>query len=300
LRQNRIQNQVNQAFFKLNSTPIQIGWGFGTLFFEQSRFGVGMRKVVASVILAAIIAGAITLLMAWKEDPVAHINQIIEWVLLWIRDENNRNLLTAITTIAGIIGWSWAVISWLWGRDTATRLELLHLENSGLHRRLEFVTKQLIQLPDILIRGLRDHDLRRLAIDTRTLHIGPYRLEARVLGTFSPEEQDNVFATIKHAIRLQERGDGVAYIPPRPAERRRLPIQDYPIQDAKREAGPPRASPRADHQLDSIEHLESNRSQSIDLDLVRPAAPEREPADPIRELLESSVQQILREAEKVA
>src|SRR5262249_17239264 len=102
-----------------------------------------MRSAVAIVILAAIIAGAITLLFEWRGDPVSHINQIIERVLLLIRDENNRNPLTAITTIAGIIGWSWAVISWLRKRDTATQLELLQIKHSVLQKKLDFVTKQL-------------------------------------------------------------------------------------------------------------------------------------------------------------
>src|SRR5262249_1172063 len=147
-----------------------------------------------------------------------------------------------------------------------------------LQKKLDFVTKQLTRLPEILVRELKGHHLDQLRIDTRVFQIGRYRLEARVLGLVSPEEQRNIFAGLEHAIRQQEVGDAVAYIHPE-KERRviRSPMRDVLDQKDKKE------------------------SISVGLGIPLPSkklsvepSPERDTADFIRERLENSVREILK------
>src|SRR5262245_46227512 len=101
-----------------------------------------MRTLLAVVILAAAIAGVITLLTEWS------FNEILQW----ISNENSRHLLTATTTVLGILGWGWGAILWLRGRDAATQLEVLQQKLVGLHERHVTLQQKLDDLPDMMAR----------------------------------------------------------------------------------------------------------------------------------------------------
>jgi hypothetical protein len=131
-----------------------------------------MRALIAVVILAAAIAGVITLLTEWS------FNEILQWIILWIRNEDNRLLLTAITAVLGILGWGWSVILWVGKRDATAQLE-------ELQRKLD-------RLPDMMTRMVTPY-FHALIIPLMT--------------KLSPEEQRDVFAKLQEATKAIEDHD---------------------------------------------------------------------------------------------
>jgi hypothetical protein len=239
-----------------------------------------MRRVVAIVILAAIIVGATALFFEWREDPVSRANAALQWTLLWIREENNRHLLTAMTAIAGIVGWSWGLLLWLRGRDAATQLELLLKRNFVLERKLEFVTKQLQELPRILADEWR-----------------------RLFERAPREEQDDMAAKLQHAVRRRESsGDGIgSRLPPA------APFPIGPLDELTQKAEAPSKRDPTESPLIELPSVQPHLGEAPD-HYAEPApgrsAPEPDAglvasADFIRERLENNVRQILREAERV-
>jgi hypothetical protein len=130
-----------------------------------------MRALIAVVILAAAIAGVITLLTEWS------FNEILQWIILWIRNEDNRLLLTAITAVLGILGWGWSVILWVGKRDATAQLE-------ELQRKLD-----------------------RLPMMTRMVTPYFHALIIPLMTKLSPEEQRDVFAKLQEATKAIEDHD---------------------------------------------------------------------------------------------
>jgi hypothetical protein len=91
-----------------------------------------MRKLAALVILAAAIAGAITLMSA------EGFNDFVQWITLWTSTEIGRHVLTATITITGILGWAWGFRLWRRRLDAARQIQVLQ--------------EKLVTLPNMMTR----------------------------------------------------------------------------------------------------------------------------------------------------
>jgi hypothetical protein len=105
-----------------------------------------MRSRIALVILAAVVAGGITVL------SVTPFNDVVESTVLWTRSENGRNLLTVMIAITGMIGWGWAFRLWQRRRDTARQIKVLEEKLLTLQQRHVTLRQRLEDLPNMMSR----------------------------------------------------------------------------------------------------------------------------------------------------
>ncbi len=200
------------------------------------------------------IAAAITLLTEWS---------FIE-IVQWISNENSRHLLTATTTILGILGWGWGAMLWLRGRDAVSQLEVLQEKHVMLQQKLD-------ELPDMMTR-----------VFTPYFNV----LMRSVRSKLSPKEQHDVFAKLQ-LTRVQDGIEGVrqtrASIQSPFASPFGLEEGRNPYRAAKRPLG----SIRSDEAFDDFPRVDSLAREA-----ARPAKHEPEEKTP---LFEDQIRQIVKE-----